>query len=96
MLSEVEASKTILHACTASAHTRQALRDMGVKVAINDFGAGYTSLAVLKHLLIDALKIDESSGAGNWIAFVALPCAGSGRKAPIAPNTGLVSVFIAG
>ena len=36
------------------------LRAQGVKVAIDDFGTGYTSLAHLKTLPIDILKIDQS------------------------------------
>jgi EAL domain-containing protein (putative c-di-GMP-specific phosphodiesterase class I) len=33
---------------------------MGVKVSIDDFGAGYTSLAHLKSLPVTALKIDRA------------------------------------
>jgi diguanylate cyclase (GGDEF)-like protein len=36
------------------------LKGMGVKISIDDFGAGYSSLASLKRLPIDALKIDRS------------------------------------
>jgi diguanylate cyclase (GGDEF)-like protein/PAS domain S-box-containing protein len=36
------------------------LADLGVKVAIDDFGAGYTSLSQLAHLPIDEIKIDRS------------------------------------
>ena len=35
------------------------LHSMGVSVAIDDFGAGYTSLAMLQTLPIDTLKIDR-------------------------------------
>jgi EAL domain-containing protein (putative c-di-GMP-specific phosphodiesterase class I) len=35
------------------------LHSMGVNVAIDDFGAGYTSLALLQTLPIDTLKIDR-------------------------------------
>jgi diguanylate cyclase (GGDEF)-like protein/PAS domain S-box-containing protein len=37
-----------------------ALRDIGVSVAIDDFGAGYSSLAYLKQFPIRAVKIDQS------------------------------------
>lgn len=36
------------------------LRKMGVRVSIDDFGAGHASLLLLKHCEIDALKIDRS------------------------------------
>jgi diguanylate cyclase len=36
------------------------LHALGVRIAIDDFGAGYTSLAQLKHLPISELKIDKS------------------------------------
>jgi diguanylate cyclase (GGDEF)-like protein len=34
------------------------LKEMGCKVAIDDFGAGYTSFKNLKHLAVDMVKID--------------------------------------
>lgn len=34
------------------------LREIGCKVAIDDFGAGYTSFKNLKHLAVDMVKID--------------------------------------
>ncbi len=36
------------------------LKEMGLLVAIDDFGVGYSSLGYLKHLPIDMLKIDRS------------------------------------
>jgi diguanylate cyclase (GGDEF)-like protein len=40
--------------------TVHALKQMGVQVAVDDFGIGYSSLAYLKRFPIDALKIDRS------------------------------------
>jgi EAL domain-containing protein (putative c-di-GMP-specific phosphodiesterase class I) len=37
-----------------------ALRDMGVRVSIDDFGTGHSSLAYLKRLPLDAVKLDRS------------------------------------
>jgi len=37
-----------------------ALRELGVRIAVDDFGVGYSSLAYLQELPIDILKIDKS------------------------------------
>lgn len=42
------------------AQTLEALKELGVKVMIDDFGIGYSSLNHLKSLAIDGLKIDRS------------------------------------
>lgn len=36
------------------------IRQLGVKVSVDDFGTGYTSLAHLQHLPVDSIKIDRS------------------------------------
>jgi diguanylate cyclase (GGDEF)-like protein len=55
-----------------------ALSDMGVRIAIDDFGVGYSSLAYLSELPVDVLKIDRS--------FV-LKMAESGHEAMIVRTT---------
>lgn len=37
----------------------KALKGLGVQLAIDDFGIGYSSFASLKHLSVDCLKIDR-------------------------------------
>jgi diguanylate cyclase (GGDEF)-like protein/PAS domain S-box-containing protein len=40
------------------------LREMGVRIAVDDFGTGYASLSYLRRLSVDLVKIDKSFIAG--------------------------------
>ena len=43
-----------------SADRLRAIRELGVRIAMDDFGTGYTSLALLTQLPLDELKLDRS------------------------------------
>jgi diguanylate cyclase (GGDEF)-like protein len=56
---EIEVTESLV--VTESALTALArLREMGVRTSIDDFGTGFSSLAQLKRLPVDTLKIDQS------------------------------------
>jgi diguanylate cyclase (GGDEF)-like protein/PAS domain S-box-containing protein len=58
---ELEVAETVLTQLPDRSRAAvQSLRQMGVKVSIDDFGAGYSSLSHLKKLPVDILKIDRS------------------------------------
>ncbi|MGI8794636.1 MAG: putative bifunctional diguanylate cyclase/phosphodiesterase [Acidimicrobiales bacterium] len=40
--------------------TLQELKDIGIRLSVDDFGAGYSSLSYLKRFPLDSLKIDKS------------------------------------
>ena len=57
----VELTETAaLHHFEENAHFVSQLRELGVRVAIDDFGAGYTSFRNLQMLHVDMVKIDGS------------------------------------
>jgi diguanylate cyclase (GGDEF)-like protein len=54
-----------------------ALRAIGVRLAIDDFGSGFASLWNLKQLPLDAVKLDESLTAGLGIRAEQTPVVGA-------------------
>ena len=73
---------------------------MGVCIAVDDFGAGYSSLGLLMSLDVDALKIDRSlldfdtTRRGSLVMAIAelghagAEGGGGGRRDPAAPAPG--------
>ncbi len=72
-LAQIEANRSVANRMTVeltetsalrnieeSAHFVSRLRGLGCKVAIDDFGAGYTSFRNLQELVVDCVKIDGS------------------------------------
>ena len=58
---ELEITETVVMRDEAWAQTALAsLRAVGVILAIDDFGVGYSSLGRLRHLAVDRLKVDRS------------------------------------
>jgi diguanylate cyclase (GGDEF)-like protein len=55
-VTETAISKDPTHAATSIVH----LRERGVRISIDDFGVGYSSLSQLLELPVDELKIDKS------------------------------------
>ena len=51
---------TALHDMKETTRFIAALKDMGCRVALDDFGAGYTSFRHLQELSVDVVKIDGS------------------------------------
>ena len=58
---EMEITESSIMTDTVKAEeTLQQLSDLGIRIAIDDYGTGYSSLAYLKKLPVDYLKIDKS------------------------------------
>lgn len=51
---------TLMRDAETSIAVLQTLKDMNIKIVMDNFGTGYTSLRYLKHFSIDILKIDRS------------------------------------
>ena len=74
-----------------SQQTIKRLRDLGLVVSVDDFGAGFTSLAYLSSLAVDELKLDRSFIHG-LVSSPGRPQPGSGalddRPGPFARAAG--------
>ena len=51
---------TLVSRAEESIQTLQNLRDLGIRVSIDDYGTGYSSMSYMKRLPVDTLKIDRS------------------------------------
>jgi diguanylate cyclase (GGDEF)-like protein len=63
----------VMHNAGAAVEILQELKSLGVRVSIDDFGVGYSSLSCLRRLPIDTLKIDRS-----FVSDIAAPPRGDG------------------
>ena len=58
---ELELTESVVFGDRDLARTRmRAIRNLGVRLAMDDFGTGFSSLSYLQHLPFDQLKIDQS------------------------------------
>ena len=56
---KLEVTECVVQTDQRNLSTFQDLKNLGVLLAIDDFGIGYSSFASLKHLKVDCLKIDK-------------------------------------
>jgi EAL domain-containing protein (putative c-di-GMP-specific phosphodiesterase class I) len=61
MTLEMEITETaVMENAESSVKTLAQLKELGLSVAVDDFGIGYSSLAYLKRFPVDRLKIDQT------------------------------------
>ncbi len=57
---EIEVTKTVFAGRDRKTlQSLKRLKDLGIKIALDDFGSGYSSLSYLRHFPFDTLKIDR-------------------------------------
>jgi EAL domain-containing protein (putative c-di-GMP-specific phosphodiesterase class I) len=71
---ELEIGEGALMRSTSAVHNLEALRRLGVRIAVDNFGTGLTALSALASLPLDVLKIDR---------FVVEPLGGDAFKAQV-------------
>jgi len=54
----------VMEDTSGSARMLAALHELGVRLAIDDFGSGYSALSSLKRFRVDVLKVDRAFVAG--------------------------------
>ena len=57
---ELELTESLLSNAELNLSVLQELKEMGLKLAIDGFGTGYSSFSYLRHFAVDKLKIDKS------------------------------------
>lgn len=57
---QLEVTESILHPGSRAIEGLESLKSLGVGLAIDDFGKGYSSLSTLRDLPVDRIKIDRS------------------------------------
>jgi EAL domain-containing protein (putative c-di-GMP-specific phosphodiesterase class I) len=56
---ELEVTENVMQTDPKNLSAFKELKELGVRLAIDDFGVGYSSFASLKHIKIDTIKIDK-------------------------------------
>jgi diguanylate cyclase (GGDEF)-like protein len=87
---EIEITESCLHENIAMVRSLIAsLKNQGIRISLDDFGTGYNSLAQLRNLPFDRIKIDRTfvtnlpKGEGNAAIFHAIALLGKGLGLPI-------------
>src|SRR5690606_31989995 len=56
---ELEVTESIMHQSDDAIETLKCLRGIGIRISMDDFGSGYSSLNQIRHIPLDILKIDK-------------------------------------